>query len=262
MTELHLWCLPEAGAELGRIAALAETRLSNEERQRHQGMSAEGRARRFLLGRLLLREALGHHLTRDPSELVFGETANGKLYLVSPGSTGWDFCLSHSRHESIVALARSKGVGVDLEDVARGATVLKIARKLYPAEERRQLEAQAEEVAADTALALWTLKESIAKALGQTIWQAVGEISLNFAGTDLSWRSHPSEKSAAEWALLAGRFRRHHRFAVALCGTSRGRGDLVVRAHQLGLGKPAADTFEVTTVALPSMCHNFKVAAV
>lgn len=251
MTELHLWCLPAAGAGLDQIAARAEARLSDEERKRCQAMSAQGRARRFLLGRFLLREALGHHLSCDPRELVLGETANGKLFLVSPGSAEWDFSLSHSRHESIVALARSKGVGVDLEEIARGATVMKIARKVYSAEERRQLEDQTEEVAADTALALWTLKESIIKALGQTIWQGVGEISLNFDGNSLSWRSQPPEDSAAAWILLEGRFRRDHRFAVALWRASPGAGHLIVEAHELGTGKPAAGTFKVTTVAAP-----------
>jgi hypothetical protein len=144
------------------------------------------------------------------------------------------------------------------ETLEPGASVAAVARRHSSSSLSLHLTPDAEQsppgyvaVAADTALALWTLKESITKALGRTIWQVVGEISLNFDGTSLSWWSQPPEDSAAAWTLLAGHFRRDHRFAVALWGASPGPGYLVVQAHQLGAGKPAAGTFEVTTVASP-----------
>lgn len=245
MSILHLWCLPEPGPELDRLTGRAEALLSQGEGLRYQAMSSEGRARRFCLGRLLLREALSFHHSLEPEEFVFGEDANGKLYLRHPQRDGWDFCISHSRRETIVAVAKANGAGIDIEEGDRRQTVLKIARRLYSAAERQQFEGQSEEAAAELALSLWTLKESVTKAVGRTIWQGVGDTAFALAGADLSWLTKPPLGRAEEWSLMLGRFRQQHRFAVAVWDESGNREPLAVEAHQLGVNGTVLGLFKI-----------------
>jgi phosphopantetheinyl transferase len=248
--ELHLWCLPTSQVERDRLAVRGEAFLSADERRRQQAISGEVRARRYLLGRVLLREALGYHLGCEPGELAFGESENGKLYLIAPEAPPCDFCLSHSRSQTVVAVALAKGVGVDIEPAHRGARVLKIARHLFPLAERRQIEALNDQ-ADETALSLWTLKESVTKALGRTIWQGLSEISLSVRGEELVWLAPPPQGATADWILLLGRFCEDHHFAVALWQPSAGLGKLVWKSHQLGGRESLPGIFEVTAAATP-----------
>src|SRR3546814_6294269 len=121
--EVHLWCFPHDQGATDDLCKHRYLCLSPQERERHQAITSEVRARQFLIGRILLRTALAHHFPSDPTDFSFGETENGKLVLVSPKFAGIDFSLSHSGGETILAVARADGVGVDIEHACRGAKI-------------------------------------------------------------------------------------------------------------------------------------------
>ena len=245
---LHLWCLPQDARSREQLTEEGHSLLSPGERQTLAGMSSNARVRSFLLGRTLLRRALAHHLDCAPQDLVFGERDGGKLYLVGPEVCSCDFSLSHARGESLVAVARAVGLGIDLEAENRSSQVLKIARRLFSQDERRHL-ASAGAQAATQALCLWTLKEAVTKALGETIWQAVGQTAFSVGAMELGWLSAPPRGKLQDWTLLSGRFRQGHRFAAAIWDPRAVPGSWRLRGHVAGEEALPSETFEITASA-------------
>ncbi|WP_193370923.1 4'-phosphopantetheinyl transferase family protein [Pelagibius marinus] len=213
---LHFWCLPRNRERSERLCETGALLLSQAERARLKAIKSADRARQFVLGRVLLRRALAYHLDCDPGQLRFSEQSSGKLSLTWPEEYFFDFSLSHSGSDFLVAVARARGVGVDIEELHRAVQVLKIARSVFPPAEHEQFDGQDDGEAAEAALSLWSLKESVAKAIGGTIWQSIGKAVMSVERGSLTWLAPPPEGEQADWTLLLGAFREDHRFAAAL----------------------------------------------
>lgn len=246
---LHLWCLPRSRERRARLCETGFSFLSEDERERHAAITSSNRARSFLLGRVLLRQALGRHLGCGPGDLRFGESDNGKLSLISPADSACDFSLTHSRTDLLVAVARARAVGADIEEKGRAAQVLKIAQRVFPQAEKLQFEGREEWSAAETALSLWVLKESVTKAVGGTIWPSVGQVVLTLEGGGLAWLAPPPQGERADWTLLLGAFRQDHRFAAALWQPGSHAKDWRCELHLLGEGDMDSRELQITAAA-------------
>lgn len=246
--DVHLWFLPEDALAREKLCQDGHGLLSSDERARFESMANPVRAQRYRLGRILLRQALASHLGCDPGTLAFGRGAEGKLILEHPRQAGIDFCLSHSRRETVLAVVRASGVGIDVEPFSRAPEVLKIARRFYPDDERRHIEARGERAASE-ALALWTLKEAAVKAIGSTIWRGLSGVPVEIAGRRIEWHAPPPRGNAGDWQLALGEFRRGHRLALALWQPDGGD---AIAWHQHIFGQPAggADQFEITAASV------------
>jgi hypothetical protein len=118
--------------------------LSPDERVRYEGIKGERRRREFAVSRALRQTALGN-ASGDPSQ---------------PSS------LSHSGGWAAVARAAPGcQIGVDLE-FHRPRNLLGIARFAFDPAEIAMIEAQLPQQQHEVFFTLWTLKESMAKALG------------------------------------------------------------------------------------------------
>ena len=118
--------------------------------------------RRWLGFRAGLRSILSRHTGIPPLQLVFETTSHGKPCL--PGS-GLHFNLSHTDSLAVVIVSRSGPVGIDLEPLDRGSSLLDCEEHFCHPLERESLPA---EVAARAAglIGIWTAKEAALKALG------------------------------------------------------------------------------------------------
>jgi len=118
--------------------------LSPDERARYEGIKGERRRREFAVSRALRWTALGS----------------------SSGAPSQPSSLSHSGGWAAVACAApGSQIGVDLE-FHRARNLLGIARFAFDPAEIAMIEAQPPEHQEDVFFTLWTLKESMAKALG------------------------------------------------------------------------------------------------
>jgi 4'-phosphopantetheinyl transferase len=207
---LQLWLLPRDEERLRRLCVGGLALLSEAEREWVDGARSPTLARRFLLGRVLMRRALAAHLGVDPSGLVFAPDRAGKPELVEPACPGLAFNLSHSRSEWAFALGRGAGLGVDLESVDRVRAVGRIAAAFYSDGERRRL------ADGQGALQLWTLKEAVIKAVGGTVWQGLREVQLEIDGARIGWLAPPPHGDEAGWSLALGRLRGDHWLSLAL----------------------------------------------
>ena len=71
-----------------------------------------------------------------------------------------------------------------------------------------------EQIWAEKALTLWTLKEAIVKARGQSVWDGLAGISLTIDGPHLVWESPPPDHG--NWRLAVGPIGVSNVLAVAL----------------------------------------------
>jgi phosphopantetheinyl transferase len=122
--------------QLDRAAGL----LSRAERSRFSGYSNGVVARRFAIGRAVLREVLGALQSIAPSEIRLVEGEFGKPALAS-GSTKvplW-FSVAHCDELLLVALSREGEVGVDVERSRSIDCWQRVADRTLAAEERAEL---------------------------------------------------------------------------------------------------------------------------
>jgi hypothetical protein len=186
----HLWLgPPEAGQFFDA------TKLNDTDRDRLASLNGEHRRREFAVSRALRHAALGD--SSDPSSLSH--------------SGGW------------AAVARGTAscrIGVDLE-LHRPRNLLGIARFAFDAAETAMLESLAGLQQHEAFYALWTMKESMAKALGLPLLVASRQcVFLSDAPTDATaWRgSAPTDRP---WLIQVFR----PRAGMALCIAVIGRND-------------------------------------
>jgi len=235
--ECHLWVLPPEKKHVEELCEEGRGLLCQEERVRYQAMRNPLAARRFLLGRCLLRVGLARHLGAKPEELKFGYQAKGKPVLRHPAVKGLCFNLSHSGEEVVLAIAQCCALGIDIEARSRGARVLRIAERFFPLAEHQQISSRPEG-SESTALKHWVLKESVIKAVGDSVWDALTSVCLDTSGPDLDWLLPPPDGNEENWTLMVGPFRKNYVLAVALRSASGWSGKAIrFRNHVLGQGE-------------------------
>lgn len=216
---VHLWPVPRERGERERLIAFGAPLLSGAEEVRSQTFrSATGR-RRFLLGRALIKKVLAGYLGVAPDCVEISLGRHGKPAVGAAADVGLAFNMSHSGTEMVLAVARADGLGVDLEEAGRADAALRIAARFFSREERFRLHRRKTASAmSHDALLLWTLKESIAKALGRTVWDGLSDYLLAIsAGSVTSLAPLPgSGDRRRAWKLSVGRWRREHVLALAL----------------------------------------------
>ncbi len=241
--ECHLWVLPPEKKHVEELCEEGRGLLCEEECARYQAIRNPLAARRFLLGRCLLRVGLARHLGAKPEELKFDYQAKGKPVLRHPVVEGLCFNLSHSGEEVVLAIAQCCALGIDIEARSRGARVLRIAERFFPLAERQRISARPED-SESTALTHWVLKESVIKAVGDSVWDALESVCPDTSGPDLEWMRPPPAGNEENWAQVVGPFRKNYLLAVALYSTNGWSGKAIrFRHYVLGQGESESPFF-------------------
>jgi 4'-phosphopantetheinyl transferase len=167
--EVHVWLVPVALPP--EPAAAFSALLDDGERERARGLRIDAARERFVVSHGALRLVLGRVTGSAPAGLRFarrcghcGATGHGKPHL--PGA-GIDFSLSHSGSLALIAVARGRRVGADVERVRPHTDVLAIARRAFSRAERVEIEsASTDEGRRAAFFRCWTRKEAYLKARG------------------------------------------------------------------------------------------------
>ncbi len=200
--EVHVWRvsldLPSA-----RVERLAQA-MSEDERARAGRFFFERDRRRFVVGRGTLRAILGRYLGLPPGDLAFSYSPHGKPVL-SPGADGPPLCfnLSHAAGLALVAVARGREVGVDLERVREDFATGEIARRFFSPAEVAALEALPPEGQCAAFFNCWTRKEAYIKARGEGLSLPLHRFQVSVAAGQpaalLATADDPDETS--RWSL-------------------------------------------------------------
>jgi 4'-phosphopantetheinyl transferase len=159
--EVHVWRV-DVGSAYTRQDVLWSF-LAGDERQKATDFLFEGDREGFVVSRGVLRALLGCYLDRHPGSLGFDYNPYGKPLLA--GDCGICFCTSHSHGLVLLAFARGRDIGVDIErarDDLEGIAVC-----CFSPREIATLHSLRNDLREEAFFAGWTRKEALAKAEGK-----------------------------------------------------------------------------------------------
>ena len=204
---VHVWHadLDTAAAPPTTLTELWHT-LSPDERERADRFRFPGDRDRFVAARGILRSVLGRYTGLEAARVRFRYDGNGKPGLDLPGGGGGPaFNLSHSGKIALIALARARHVGVDVERVREDFPWHDVAPNVFSPPEREFLRrCSAPEPCACPFFRQWTLKEAYLKAVGVGVSGPLTAVTLlpGGEGHDGPWRLHaPAPGPGRRWEL-------------------------------------------------------------
>lgn len=190
--DVHVWRVP-LDATPARVAPL-DTLLAADERERADRFAFPDLRRRYVVGRGALRSILARYTGVPAAELRFRYGPRGKPALDEPPRPdGLRFNVSNSHDLALVAVARGRELGVDLEWTGRAISDAGgIAERFFSPTERASLQSLPEPLRLAAFYTCWTRKEAYVKARGDGLALPLDAFDVSLA-------------PGAPPALLAGR---------------------------------------------------------
>jgi 4'-phosphopantetheinyl transferase len=167
--DVHVWRVSLAQSRAD-IAALAGV-LRDDERSRAARFVFDRDRDAFTVARGSLRTLLGRYLGCPPRELELGYRDKGKPYLLTPPGEPVRFNVSHSGEIALIAFARDRELGVDVERSRPMSDLLAVARLSFSPPEHAALCALPERDHQAAFFACWSRKEAFIKATGEGVSQ-------------------------------------------------------------------------------------------
>lgn len=159
---------------------------------------------RFMSSRAMLRMILACYLSTDPKIVAFSYS-NKEKPLLGPACADSEinFNVSHSAGLALLAFARGREIGVDVEQVRRDFDVEAIAQRFFSAQERKQLAALPAEDRFQGFFRCWTRKEAYIKATGKGLSLPLHQfdVSIEVGDRNALLSTRPQANEAAHWSL-------------------------------------------------------------
>lgn len=186
----------------GEPSALDAALLDDEERARSARFVRARDRHRFVLAHAALRVFLARCLDIDPETVCYTAGVHGKP-LLAPDLPALQFNLSHSGGLAVLAAARDRAVGVDVEHVRDVPDALSIAETHFSLAEREALRSLAPAQRRDAFLRCWTRKEAVIKCSGEGLGRALDSFDVDLApgATSALTRFEGRSGDAAGWSL-------------------------------------------------------------
>ncbi len=209
--EVHLWRIDLAAVARGEERW--KQILSEDERERAARFHFSRDRECFTATRALLRTVLGSYAACDPKRLIFCYSDKGKPFLdqsslhkasLSPNSGKQiEFNVSHSGTTALLAFARGRALGVDIEQVRDNLECEAVARRFFSDQEVRQLAALAPSEKPAGFFRCWTRKEAYIKAMGTGLSLPLDQfdVSLEPGALNALQATRPDAAEAGLWSL-------------------------------------------------------------
>jgi 4'-phosphopantetheinyl transferase len=196
--EVHVWraALDVPPAYLQSL----ERVLAAEEVYRAQRFRFERDRGCYVATRGTLRILLGRYLRTDPADVRLGYGKHGKPALAAqPGEGRLRFNVSHSGELALLAFARDREVGVDLEKMRPIPQMDQIAQRFFTAREYAALHKIGLDQRLGAFYCCWTRKEAYIKAKGEGL-----TIPLDSVDVGLRLGTHAGCGKARSWTVGDG----------------------------------------------------------
>jgi 4'-phosphopantetheinyl transferase len=211
--DVHVWVAASDGL-LPPLEALGDE-LSIGEMAESRRFKFEVHRRRFLATHLLRRRVLADYLGTRPGLLAFRYGAKGKPELAAESAGNLSFNETESDGVAVVAVARSRSLGVDIERLHRVPEADSIVSSFGSALEKDAFASLRPEERQDLFLRWWTGKEAFVKALGESLSMPLANVSIlvsadgrvELAGGD-GWSLHTLEPAPGYVGALVAEGRR------------------------------------------------------
>jgi 4'-phosphopantetheinyl transferase len=189
--EVHIWRL-----DLSPLRDLMPewAMLSTDERARADRFHFDRDRRRFVAAHGALRRILGTYCEAPGNELRFVYAPEGKPSLAAPWSRV-RFNLAHSGEMGLIAVARDREVGVDVERVPPDGLVADVVTIVCSDPERARLQRLRPSAQRRGFARLWTRKEALIKADGRGLGLSLLHLDVSGRGS----RPRILDESTRRW---------------------------------------------------------------
>jgi 4'-phosphopantetheinyl transferase len=218
--EVHVWHvdLRSWESDAGSLLEL----LDPEERDRAARFKFPGPRNQFLISRAVLRQVLGCYLGIEAREVRFRTAANGKPELAN--NSDLRFNLSHTEGVAVIAIARHRQVGVDVERIRADTNAVELAERFFSHPEVEWLRSQPASEQIPAFFSCWTGKEAYIKAHGEGLSMSLSSFGVlpvpAKASSKLQLEVYDDPEEARRWTIWQLELGAGLRAALAIEGES------------------------------------------
>lgn len=166
--EIHIWRASSdlLSTEIERL----EQSLSDDELKRAYRFVFMKDRNRFIAGRGILRAILGLYLKKEPGQLRFYYSLNGKPELIGENSDEeLNFNVSYSNYHILYAVSLNRRIGVDIEFIHPDFADEQIVKGFFSIQEADKFLSLPKKIRKEAFFTCWTRKEAYLKATGKGI---------------------------------------------------------------------------------------------
>lgn len=218
--DVHLWRV-DLEATAGGVAQWLPI-LSPDERTRASRFHRASDRHYFIAGRAILRQILGAYLDADPKSLSFAYSEKSKPALSdSRASRDLAFNISHSGTIALLAFARSRQLGVDVEQIRRDFDTAPIAARFFSQAEQEELATLPADQRNDAFFLCWTRKEAYIKATGEGLSLPLRQFDVSLAprAQNALLATRPDPVECSRWLLRDITIEPGYAAAICVAGT-------------------------------------------
>lgn len=216
--DVHVWRIQlDAAHNVDALRML----LPPEEQTRANRFVNAGHTRRFIVTYGVMRQILAGYLGALATDLRFGVGDHGKPFLDVPNLSAQklEFNLSHSGSVALLAIARGRAVGVDVEEWDERVQHLAVSERFFSPVERdalRTLDTNGRVL--DGFFATWSRKEAYLKATGRGITRGLHhfDVSVHPDAPALLIADRLDADALSRWTMRALAPRRGYSGAVVV----------------------------------------------
>ena len=197
--EIHVWLIDAAETDADNLAAYAALLSAAEQARADRFKFAKDRSL-FTVAHAALRSILAQYTETLPANLQFDVGLYGKPKLGAPqAGRRVAFNLSHSYCVALLAVARSREVGVDVEFVNADFAFDEVAERFFTGGEVAALRALSRHLRRQAFYKCWTSKEAFLKAKGTGLSGELDEVTISLAANrEEAW----IDANVPGWSLI------------------------------------------------------------
>jgi 4'-phosphopantetheinyl transferase len=196
---VHVWNQPlnVASANIQGYYLL----LSEEERQRAISFRFEEHRNDFILTRASLRILIASYIGNEPQKVSFVYSHHGKPSL--DAADDLRFNVSHTAGLALLAVAKGREVGVDVEKIRPQPDARKLSERFFSASERLSLAKLSSDELHAAFFRCWTRKEAYVKARGEGLSLPLHQFDVSIEAREgqLLLATRPDASETSRWML-------------------------------------------------------------
>jgi 4'-phosphopantetheinyl transferase len=178
--DIHIW-QRQLASERQAIESLRRLLATDELKRADRFRFATNRDE-YVVARGTLRTLLGEYLAFSPEKICFTYSQYGRPHLDSGGrGESIEFNISHSGNIVVLAFARNRRIGIDIEHVRSDFSTTEIAQRFFSLAEREALRQVPLDQRHEAFFTCWTRKEAFIKALGEGLSHPLDQFDVSLA---------------------------------------------------------------------------------
>jgi 4'-phosphopantetheinyl transferase len=233
--EIHLWLSFYDEITDERLLASYRDLLAEEEKGQQRRFYFAKDRHRYLVTRAMVRTVLSRYVSINPEDWMFSVGAHGRPEIANAEITReqLSFNISHTDGLIVLAVAKRRELGVDVENFLAREVSIDIADRFFSPDEVAALALVPKHQQPYRFFEYWTFKEAYIKARGMGLSLPLDKFSFHYPGTgEVEMAIHPELRDhSSRWQFW--QFRPGSQYLVAICAERIGSRSNIVAVRKI-----------------------------